>query len=158
MERLAGLVRELNLHQGDPVDRCDAETLRRDGLGDAPRFEAFLAEVDGAAVGYALVVPAYETGHGLPGLYLQDLFVTAAHRRGGIGRALLAAVAAEARARGLGFVWWAAKPWNTAAHAFFRRFAAVEEPVVAFATFGEAFERLAAEGGRARRPEAPGIE
>jgi hypothetical protein len=71
-----------------------------------------------------------------------------------VGRALLAALAAEARGRGLGFLWWASRTWNTGAHAFFRRVAAVEEPVLAFATFGEPFERLAAEDATRRRRDA----
>jgi GNAT superfamily N-acetyltransferase len=151
-DTLAGLVRELNAHQGDPTDRCDAPVLLRDGFGPARRFEALLAEADGRPAGYALFVPAYETGYGLAGLYVQDLYVAPAHRRHGVGRALLAALAAEARTRGLGFLWWASRTWNTEAHAFFRRFATVEEPVLAFAAFGEKLEELAAEGhARARR-------
>jgi GNAT superfamily N-acetyltransferase len=152
-DTLAALVRELNAHQGDPTDRCDAATLRRDGFGAAPRFEALLAEADGRPAGYALFVPAYETGYGLAGLYVQDLYVTPAHRRQGVGRALLAALAAEARRRGLGFLWWASRTWNTEAHAFFRRVATVEEPVLAFATFGERLEQLAAEGDARLRGE-----
>jgi hypothetical protein len=90
----------------------------------------------------------------LAGLYVQDLYVAPSYRRWGVGRALLAALAAEARTRGLGFLWWASRAWSTEAHAFFRRFATVEEPVLAFATFGEKFEQLAAEGKPpARVPE-----
>jgi GNAT superfamily N-acetyltransferase len=74
---------------------------------------------------------------------VQDLYVSPAHRRRGVGRALLAALCHEARTRGRGFLWWASRTWNTEAHAFFRQFATVEEPVIAFAAFGEQFERLA---------------
>jgi GNAT superfamily N-acetyltransferase len=152
-DALAVLVREQNAHQRDPTDRFDAPAARRDGFGDPRRFEALLAESDGRPVGYALFLPAYESAHAVAGLYVADLYVAPAHRRQGIGRALLAALAAEARARGLGFLWWVSRAWNTDAHAFFRRVAAVEDPVVAFATFGEPFERLAAED-EARRQAA----
>ena len=150
-EALAALIRELNAQQGDPTDRSDAATVRRDGFGAAPRFQALLAEADGVPVGYALFVPAYETAHALAGLYVADLYVTPSHRRRGVGRALLGALAAEARTRGVGFLWWVSRAWNADAHAFFRRVAAVEEPVLAFATFGEALERLAAEDDARRR-------
>ena len=144
---LARLVRALNEHQGDPTTHFSPDSVRRDGFGDSPKFEAWLAELNGEAVGYALVVPAaYETGYAKAGVYLQDLFVAEEARRRGVGRALLAAVAAETRKRGLEFVWWASRAWNTGAHAFFRRLATVEEPIVAFAVFGEEFDRLADKG------------
>jgi GNAT superfamily N-acetyltransferase len=147
-ETLAALGRALNVHQGDPSTYFTAEAVRRDGFGGTPRFEAWLAELDDRAAGYALVVPAaYETGYAKAGVYVQDVFVAPDARRRGIGRALLAAVAADARRRGLEFVWLASRTWNTEAHAFFRTLATVEEPVVAFALFGDEFARLADEGG-----------
>jgi GNAT superfamily N-acetyltransferase len=156
VETLAALVRELNAHQRDPTDRCAAETLRREGFGETRRFEALLAEIDGRPVGYALFVPAFDTAYGLAGLYVQDLYVVDEHRGQAVGRALLAAVAAKAQARDLGFLWWASRTWNVEAHRFFRRFASVEEPVVAFASFGEQLARLAAEGRGRDHDSDPG--
>jgi len=150
-EALAALVRELNAHQRDSTDRFDAAAVRRDGFGEPRRVETLLAETDGHPVGYALFLPAYESAYALAGLYVADLYVAPSHRRQGVGRALLAALAAEARARGLGFLWWVSRDWNRDAHAFFRHVAAVEDPVVAFATFGEPFERLVAEDETRRR-------
>ena len=95
----------------------------------------------------ALVVPAaYETAYAKSGVYVQDLFVAPEARRRGVATALLAAAAADARRRGLEFIWWASRSWNTDSHAFFRSLATVEEPVIAFAVFGEQFTRLADEG------------
>jgi GNAT superfamily N-acetyltransferase len=145
-ESIARLGQALNIQQGDPSTHFTAEAVRRDGFGDAPRFEAWLAELDGRAVGYTLVVPAaYETGYAKAGVYVQDIFVVPEARHRGVGRALMAAVAADARRRGLEFIWWASRTWNTESHAFFRTLATVEEPVIAFATFGEDFTRLANE-------------
>jgi GNAT superfamily N-acetyltransferase len=146
-DTLATLGRALNAHQGDPSTYFTAEAVRRDGFGEPPRFEAWIAEVNGQAVGYALVVPsAYETSYAKAGVYVQDVFVAPEARQLGVGRALMAAVAADARRRGLEFVWWASRTWNTESHAFFRTLATVEEPVIAFATFGDEFNRLADEG------------
>jgi GNAT superfamily N-acetyltransferase len=148
-EALAVLGRALNTHQGDPTTYFTAEAVRRDAFGDTPRFEAWLAEIDDATVGYALVVPAaYETGYAKAGVYVQDVFVEPAARRRGVARALLAAVAADARKRGLEFVWWVSRSWNTDAHVFFRTVATAEEPVIAFAAFDGRFEALADEGDR----------
>jgi GNAT superfamily N-acetyltransferase len=146
-ESLAVLGRALNEQQGDPCVHFTAEAIRRDGFGGTPRFEAWLAELGGRPVGYALVVPAaYETGYAEAGVYVQDLFVSPEARRRGVGRALMAAVAADARRRGLTFVWWASRTWNRDSHDFFRTIATVEEPVVAFAVFGDDFDRLADDG------------
>lgn len=144
---LAALGQALNVQQGDPSTNFTAEAVRRDGFGEAPRFEAWVAEVDGQTVGYALVVPAaYETGYAKAGVFVQDVFVVPEARQRGVGRALMAAVAADARRRGLEFVWWASRTWNTESHAFFRTLATAEEPVIAFATFGDQFTKLADEG------------
>lgn len=144
VEALARLGRALNLQQGDPDECFTTEAVRRDGFGETPRFEAWIAELDGEAIGYALVVPAaYETGYAKAGVYVQDLFVAPEARRRGAGRMLLAAVAADTRARGLEFVWWASRTWNTESHAFFRTIASVEEPVIAFAVFGDELTTLA---------------
>jgi GNAT superfamily N-acetyltransferase len=146
VETLAQLGRALNAQQGDPTTNLTAEAIRRDGFAEAPRFEAWIAELDDRPVGYALVVPAaYETAYAKAGVFLQDIFVAPESRRRGVGRALLAAVAADTRQRGLEFVWWTSRVWNTGAHAFFRTLATVEEPIVAFAVFGEQFDELAGE-------------
>jgi GNAT superfamily N-acetyltransferase len=148
-EVLASLARALNVQQGDPVADFTQEVVLRDGFGPAPLFEAWLAEVEGQAMGYALVVShAYETGYAQAGVYVQDLFVSPEARHRGLGRALMAAVAADTRARGLRFLWWASRTWNTASHDFYRTLATAEEPVIAFATFGDEFTRLADEGAR----------
>lgn len=142
---IAALGRELNIHQGDPVEHFTHDAVLRDGFGAEPQFTVLLAELDGVAVGYALFCDAYETGYAARGLYLCDIHVTAAARRKGVGHALITAVAGEAKARGKSFVWWAAKAWNTEAQQFYRSLGAIEEPVVAYALAFDAFEALAAE-------------
>lgn len=143
-DALARLGRALNRQQGDPDEFFTAEAVRRDGFGATPRFEAWIAERAGEAIGYALVVPAaYETGYAKAGVYVQDLFVAPEARRCGAARSLLAAIAADTRARGLEFMWLASRAWNTESHAFFRTVASVEEPVLAFAIFGDELATLA---------------
>ena len=75
----------------------DEAAVLRDGFGDNPEFEVILAEGGNGAVGYALYFDSYEPTYAARGLYLADLYVDQAFRRQGIGRALLAAVAAESR-------------------------------------------------------------
>ena len=142
---IAALGRDLNIHQGDPVEHFTREAVLRDGFGAEPQFTVLLAELGGTAIGYALFCDAYETGYAARGLYLCDIPVTAAARRKGVGRALMAAVAGEAKARGKSFVWWAAKAWNAEAQQFYRSLGVIEEPVMAYALAFDAFEELAAE-------------
>jgi GNAT superfamily N-acetyltransferase len=58
------------------------------------------------------------------GVWLEDLFVRPAYRGGGVGRALLAAVAARTRELGGERLEWAALDWNELALGFYRRMGA----------------------------------
>lgn len=126
------MARELNRLHRDPVRHFTAAAIRRHGFGRQRRFECLIATFGGRPAGYALFVPAYETGWAAPGLYLQDLFVAASARRRGAGRALVAAVCAECQKRGGAYVWTAAARWNRMAQRFYRATAEEEEKVVAF--------------------------
>jgi GNAT superfamily N-acetyltransferase len=98
----------------------DAALLEQHLFGPRPVAEAVLAEVDGEPVGYALFFPTFSTFVGLPGIWLEDLFVRPARRGAGIGRALLVHVAQLAVARGCGRMEWSALDWNEPALAFYR--------------------------------------
>ena len=98
----------------------DAALLEQHLFGERPAAEAVIAEVAGEAVGYALFFPTFSTFLGRPGLWLEDLFVLPARRRGGVGQALLEHVAKLAVARGCGRLEWSALDWNEPALAFYR--------------------------------------
>jgi GNAT superfamily N-acetyltransferase len=97
-----------------------------DGATVAPRTTAADAVAapsvanGGAAVGYAIFFPTFSTFLASTGIWLEDLFVRPAHRGGGVGRALLAAVAARLRERGGQRLEWAALDWNEPALGFYR--------------------------------------
>ncbi len=152
---ITALSLELNTHQGDPIEHFTLDAVLRDGFDADPQFHVLLAELDGTPVGYALLTTAYETSFAARGLYLVDILVTASARQHGVGRALMAASAAEAKRRGTTFLWWVSKAWNTDAQAFYRALGAIEEPVVAHALVTERFEELAAEGERAAATVPP---
>ncbi|MCC7426086.1 MAG: GNAT family N-acetyltransferase [Alphaproteobacteria bacterium] len=150
-EAVAALAAELNAQQGDPVGRFDAAAIRRDAFGSPAEITIHLAEWDGAAAGYGSWFPAYESGHAARGAYVADLFGRPAFRRRGMGRALLAAIAAEVAAEGRTYLWWAAKPWNDEARAFYAALGASTELVTAHALTFDAFQDLAAEGRQRER-------
>jgi GNAT superfamily N-acetyltransferase len=133
-------------HMLDRVRITEADVLR-DGFGEEPCFECLLAEAGGEAVGFVLHRPSYSTFDGRPGLYVEDLFVAEPARRLGIGRLLMARLAAIARARGCSRVSLAVLPWNPARE-FYRRlgFAYIED-WLPYQLSGEGLARLAAEDG-----------
>jgi GNAT superfamily N-acetyltransferase len=76
--------------------RASEADLIREGFGPVPRYEALLAELDGSAVGFALFFHNYSTFTGRAGLYLEDIFITETARGHGIGRKMMARLAAIA--------------------------------------------------------------
>lgn len=94
----------------------------REHLFGARRYaEVVLAEVDGRTVGFALFLHDYSTFRTAPGIWLEDLFVEPAHRRHGIGTALLERVARIAVERGCARLEWTVLDWNAPAIAFYER-------------------------------------
>lgn len=104
--------------------KATEESLKATLFGDNPQVFAHLAEIDGQVVGLALWFLTYSTWTGAPSLYLEDLFVDAAARGTGTGRALLAALAREAKARGCARMDWAVLDWNEKAREFYRHIGA----------------------------------
>jgi GNAT superfamily N-acetyltransferase len=94
---LLRLIRELAKFEGlsDQVQASEADLIR-EGFGPVPRYEALLAELDGAAVGFALYFHNFSTFTGRSGLYLEDIFVADCARGQGVGRKLMARLAAIA--------------------------------------------------------------
>ena len=77
-----------------------AAQLRADGFGDDPLFEAFMAELDGVAVGMVSFFRGYAGMRGKPMGIVHALYVVPSARRLGVAQALMAAVAATALQRG----------------------------------------------------------
>jgi GNAT superfamily N-acetyltransferase len=92
----------------------------RDALfGEPPAAEALIAEIEGATAGFAVFHGSFSTWECRAGLWLEDLYVSPAHRRAGVGGALLGALAAIAVQRGCPRLEWNALDWNDPALDFY---------------------------------------
>ena len=119
------LIRQLAEYERAPDQvRGTPELLQEALFGERPTAEALVAEREGEPLGFALFHGSFSTWECRPGLWLEDLFVPPEHRRGGVGRALLAAVAAVALERGCARLEWAALDWNAPALDFYERLSA----------------------------------
>jgi GNAT superfamily N-acetyltransferase len=97
----------------DQVRITEADVLR-DGFGERPAFECLLAEVEGAAVGFALFFENYSTFEGRSGIFVEDLYVAETARGLGVGRRLLARLARIAVERGCPRLDLSVLHWNPA--------------------------------------------
>ena len=88
-------------------------------FGERRYAETLIAESDGKAVGFALFFHNYSTFLAKPGIYLEDLFVLETQRGAGIGKQLLARLAAIAVERDCGRLEWAVLDWNKDAIRFY---------------------------------------
>jgi GNAT superfamily N-acetyltransferase len=91
-----------------------------DAMKSAKSLGAPASPVEGKAAGGALWFRNFSTWDGVQGIYLEDLFVRPEHRGCGIGRALLAELAAECVLRGYSHLQWWALDWNGSAIGFYR--------------------------------------
>jgi GNAT superfamily N-acetyltransferase len=83
-----------------------------------------LAYAGDTPIGFALFFHNFSTFLGRHGLYLEDLFVVPEWRGKGVGKQLLAHIAAIAESRKCGRMEWAVLDWNESAIAFYRRMGA----------------------------------
>ena len=123
-------------------------------FGPRPAAEALIAQLQGSgeAIGYALFFPTFSSFLASSGLWLEDLFVRSAHRGRGVGRTLLAAVAARLDECGGQRLEWAALDWNEPALSFYRGLGArTMGEWVTHRLTGAELQRLAAEGRRDAR-------
>ena len=142
------LVHELAAYEREPDAVEATEGMLATALfGPSPVASCHLAELDGAVVGFALWYVTFSTWKGLPGLWLEDLFVRPEARGHGLGKALLQRLAAVCVERGYPrFEWWVLD-WNVDAQGFYRSFGArPEDEWTVWRVDGEALPALAAGG------------
>ncbi len=117
----------------DVLDKhtATAEDLERALFVEQPIVGCLIAFIDGGPAGCAFWHRSFATSRGGEVMYLEDLSVLPEHRRKGVARALLKALAGEARRRGYLSIYWLMKSWNEGARALYAQTGAeIEEGIL----------------------------
>ena len=119
--RIVELIRELAEYERS-LDQVTAteDDLRAALFAARPAVFAHVAEAADEVVGFALWFLNFSTWLGRHGIYLEDLYVNPAMRGRGIGKALLAELAATCVRHGYGRLEWWVLDWNAPAIGFYR--------------------------------------
>jgi len=116
------LVKKLAEYENQNPPDSQAECrLRKDGLSESPKFEAYLVKKQGKIVGYLIYYMTYSSYLGLPTLYIEDIFVLEEKRRKGIGRNMFEFCVHQAKNRNCGRIEWCVYNWNTSAIKFYEK-------------------------------------
>ena len=146
-------VRELAEYEGLTHEvTATADDIAEALFAPGPRVFCDIAEWAGAPAGFALWFYNFSTFRGRCGIYLEDLYVRPEHRGRGIGKALLAHLAARCRAEGLARLDWAVLDWNAPSIAFYESLGArPQADWIVYRLTGDALATLAA-GKKEERP------
>ena len=119
---LMKLVNELAVYERAPeAVTVTLQHFEESGFGSNPVWWAYVAEVDGAIVAFALYYIRYSTWKGQR-MYLEDIIVTEEWRRKGIGHQLMDALIRTAKEKGFSGIAWQVLDWNESAISFYEAY------------------------------------
>ena len=147
---IAALIRELAEYEKLAHEvRFDEAVLASRLFGARPYAEVIIGEIDGAPQGFALFFHNFSTFEGKPGVYLEDLFVRPEARGSGLGKALLAQLAALAVERDCARLEWSVLDWNEPAIGFYKKLGArLMDEWTVMRVDGTSLAQLGAEAGK----------
>jgi GNAT superfamily N-acetyltransferase len=121
MEAVLGLIQELAAFEKEPdAVLITVDDLTRDGFGEVPLFQVFVAEVDSEIVGIALYYYRYSTWKGKT-IHLEDLVVKDKMRGTGLGYALYSEIIKKGKKDKVRRIEWNVLDWNTPAIEFYEK-------------------------------------
>ena len=123
------------------------EDILRESLFRKRVAEAVIGYAGDEPAGFAVFFQTFSTFLGVPGMYLEDIYVEPKWRRMGLGRQLLVHLAGIANERGYGRVEWSVLDWNEPAISFYKALGA--KPLNEWTVFrltGESLRKLGASG------------
>ena len=151
-----GLIRELAAYEkaSDSVEATEellSKTLSFSTPGNqetkfTPGYAKTLliTSPDGEVAGMGLYFYNYSTWTGVPGIYLEDLFVKPAYRKRGYGKALIRELAKEVLKVDGQRLEWSCLTWNTPSLDFYKSLGATQKDAwVGLRADGDALRKLA---------------
>ena len=124
LEQVLGLVKELATYEKAPNEvEVTIEEMHNWGFGKDKVFEFFVAEHEHKIIGIALYYYKYSTRKGKC-LFLEDIIVTEAYRRYGLGSKLFNQVALVAKQQQVRRMEWQVLDWNEPAINFYKKYKA----------------------------------
>jgi GNAT superfamily N-acetyltransferase len=123
------------------------EEILRESLFTKRVAEVLIGYAGDEPAGFAVFFQTFSTFLGVPGMYLEDIFVEPRWRRKGLGRQLLVHLAKIANERGYGRVEWSVLNWNEPAIGFYKALGA--KPLDQWTVFrltGESLRQLGTSG------------
>ena len=136
------LVHELATFEKAPEQvTVDPAHFEESGFGANPVYWAFVAEIEGVIVAFALYYIRYSTWKGQR-MYLEDLIVTEEHRGKKIGQLLFDALISEAKEKGFKGIAWQVLEWNEPAINFYKKLNASFDGEWVNCAIEEPFERI----------------
>ncbi len=101
------------------------EDMLRESLFGRRAAETLIGYADDEPAGFAMYFQTFSTFKGLPGMYLEDLYVVPKFRRHGLGTLFLKRLAQIAVERNYGRIEWSVLDWNELAIGFYTKLGAV---------------------------------
>ena len=120
--RILELIRELATYERAPDEvTVTLEHFEESGFGTHPVWWAFVSEIDGVIVGFALYYIRYSTWKGQR-MYLEDIVITESMRGKGLGAALFERLLEEMHEKKLNGIVWQVLEWNEPAINFYKKY------------------------------------
>lgn len=146
-DAIARLAAEAAAEEGG-VSGLDIDRIKAHAFGSTSLFEAWVAESDKRAplCALAVITKSYDMRRACPTVVLAELYVAPAHRRGGLARLMMSAVARRARDLGARELMITTGVENEVAQRFFAAVGAHRRDAAVFLMSADGIDWLAAEG------------
>ena len=141
---ILALIKELAEYEKLSHAVVATEKILRESLFERRAAEVVIGYAGEEPAGFAVYFKTFSTFLGVPGMYLEDLFVVPRFRRHGLGRKLLVHLAQIADERGYGRIEWSVLDWNELAIGFYKSLgAAPMDEWTVYRLTGDSLRKLA---------------
>lgn len=104
-----------------PPNEDEKVRLKHDGLGEDPKYLAYLGKIADKYVAYVIYYFNYSSFVAKPLMYIEDIYVLDEYRRRGIGTKMLEFCVQQASKQDCGRIEWCVLNWNEPALQFYAK-------------------------------------